>query len=509
MSLLIVLIVVGLLLFPLLLGYLVYAGSRVPRVRSAWSLCIRMVTAGSLATKLKIIISFYQIITKVERIYDVTMPSEVRQLLGVIDVIISFNLDAVLGPALECFGFGTHIDRLRFWVVAPAAVSTSVFAATLAYAYYFRDEIQLEYLDEAASLQPPMRKHSAAPGLAWREGALERSDAGGGVIGSATARQKMAICPNLQLSAAPAIPSCHTQSTSDDCVGVGEVTGQPTGDFAQERGSAPLNPTLSSPPPSPPGASATKSRASPRRQPAQPPSFGISHRQPLPPLVLSSALNDQSQSSHRSQRLPRTNKQLSHANIEDDTASSLDGSSIESEFSNLRSARFFANWRRLSPKLVEQGAQGSVALWSVPIILRVLFLSYPVVTAVAFEGFLFHDMNSDGRWMIADVSVNALSIDYDRIFKLSVIAILLYPVGTLLLSGALLLAIRGAVTAGKSNPLLTATAFLHDEFTVEFYWWEVLEMIRRLVLVGFAVFVMPGSVQCVRGAEHLGMQGGE
>ena len=47
----------------------------------------------------------------------------------------------------------------------------------------------------------------------------------------------------------------------------------------------------------------------------------------------------------------------------------------------------------------------------------------------------------------------------------------------------------------RSAPgLRTATAFLHKEYLPEAYWWELMEMLRRFILVGVLVVVEPGSI---------------
>ena len=75
-------------------------------------------------------------------------------------------------------------------------------------------------------------------------------------------------------------------------------------------------------------------------------------------------------------------------------------------------------------------------------------------------------------------------------------AIVLYPIGLLLLNAALLFSVRRAICSEEPTALSTAIAFLHREYDVRrgLYWWECAEMLRRFVLVGLLVFLDAGSM---------------
>ena len=82
---------------------------------------------------------------------------------------------------------------------------------------------------------------------------------------------------------------------------------------------------------------------------------------------------------------------------------------------------------------------------------------------------------------------------------LAVVAIILYPVGLLLLTAALLFASRAAIRTKRPTTLSCAIAFLHREYEPQFFWWELVEMLRRLVLVGLMVLVQGSMMQIVVG----------
>jgi hypothetical protein len=77
---------------------------------------------------------------------------------------------------------------------------------------------------------------------------------------------------------------------------------------------------------------------------------------------------------------------------------------------------------------------------------------------------------------------------------LAILAICMYPVGLLIITGALLFHERRAIRARRSTLLSESIRFLYDEYEPWAFWWELLEMVRRLVLVGVMVLVSRGSV---------------
>ena len=59
----------------------------------------------------------------------------------------------------------------------------------------------------------------------------------------------------------------------------------------------------------------------------------------------------------------------------------------------------------------------------------------------------------------------------------------------------LLLAARPALVQDKPTALSKALSFLVRDFDLNFMWWELLMAWRQLWLVGFAVLIVPGSVE--------------
>ena len=72
--------------------------------------------------------------------------------------------------------------------------------------------------------------------------------------------------------------------------------------------------------------------------------------------------------------------------------------------------------------------------------------------------------------------------EYQSTWELAVVVIVIWPVGVPMLYGLLLWASRNALRTGKSTHLSRATAFLSDDYISSAFWWETIEMCRKLTL---------------------------
>jgi hypothetical protein len=70
----------------------------------------------TLPNKAKILIGFYMIAIKIEDVYQVFLPPEVRAILQQLRVVISLGLD---GIPLACVGVDGYQRRLLFWMLCP------------------------------------------------------------------------------------------------------------------------------------------------------------------------------------------------------------------------------------------------------------------------------------------------------------------------------------------------------------------------------------------------------
>ena len=137
---------------------------------------------------------------------------------------------------------------------------------------------------------------------------------------------------------------------------------------------------------------------------------------------------------------------------------------------------------------------GRAAIASIKSTTHFLYLAYPVITTVAFEAFPCHEFD-EGSWLMADVAVRCHTPEHEAIRRFAWVAVLVYPVGLLILT-ALLLGYYKEEVMGAAPPteVSTAISFLYRHFVPGCYYWELFELLRRFLLVGVAVVIQPGSV---------------
>ena len=144
---------------------------------------------------------------------------------------------------------------------------------------------------------------------------------------------------------------------------------------------------------------------------------------------------------------------------------------------------------------------------SLPVMLRVSFLAFPAVSSLAFKAFPTgcDDLDVDDDLvgvavLKADVAVTCWGADgvyteeYERIHSLAILAILAYPVFVPLAYFALFWRVRHSVWLEKPSELARSISFLTSEYSPTFFFWELIEVFKKLILVGVMSVVMPGSI---------------
>ena len=148
---------------------------------------------------------------------------------------------------------------------------------------------------------------------------------------------------------------------------------------------------------------------------------------------------------------------------------------------------------------------------ALPMALRVTFLAFPTVSSLAFGAMPFKcdDLDaSDGvgigeglAVLSADYAVVCWGADgvytdeYRRILWLAGVAFLAYPIAVPASYVFLLYKVRHAVwNDDKDNKLSQSVSFLTEEYDSTFFFWELVEAIKKLLLVGVMSVVMPGKI---------------
>ncbi|KAL1525655.1 hypothetical protein AB1Y20_020505 [Prymnesium parvum] len=131
----------------------------------------------------------------------------------------------------------------------------------------------------------------------------------------------------------------------------------------------------------------------------------------------------------------------------------------------------------------------------VPPVLIVTFVLVPSTATRVFKSFLceaFHVSDTPVetvRFMAVDPSSSCDSDDYRTTQQVAFVAVLVWPIGVPLLYAVLLWHSRRAIKSGVPTTLSRATRFLSADYKPFAFWWEPLEMCRKLALTGWVLFV--------------------
>jgi hypothetical protein len=134
-----------------------------------------------------------------------------------------------------------------------------------------------------------------------------------------------------------------------------------------------------------------------------------------------------------------------------------------------------------------------------PMTLSLTFLVVPSTSTRIFRAFLCEKIEfGDGlvrHYLKADLALRCDSQEYEAMRTTAFAFVAVWPAGIPFLYAVLLWKCRAALRTHVPTPLTRATAFLWSDYTV--YWWEPLEMCRKLVLTGW-VLVIQGEAELAR-----------
>ena len=106
--------------------------------------------ASGLGSKLKQLVSFYQMATSIQSAFIVTFPDEVRRVLSAFE-LFSLNLFE-LGLPLECMGLASFMTRLTFMMIAPIVLILLALPLSLLLMLRRRDEWRAQGVTRAVLL---------------------------------------------------------------------------------------------------------------------------------------------------------------------------------------------------------------------------------------------------------------------------------------------------------------------------------------------------------------------
>ena len=121
--------------------------------------------------------------------------------------------------------------------------------------------------------------------------------------------------------------------------------------------------------------------------------------------------------------------------------------------------------------------------------LLLLFLVLPATSTTIFRAFLCDgNFGVEGaNFLEADYKLSCDSDEYQRLRVVAIVGIIMYPIGVNVLYATLLWRSRGSIRHDGAD--ITHLSFLYQSYKPEYFFYEVVDSVRRIVLTGALVFV--------------------
>ena len=182
-----------------------------------------------------------------------------------------------------------------------------------------------------------------------------------------------------------------------------------------------------------------------------------------------------------------TNAEALFAQADSDNSGCIDLAKFRAAVSSDADGRL--DWETL----VRAKAQTKVRDSATGRLMLLVFLLYPSLTNKILEGFLCREVADDMSILHADYSVACESTEYATVSFVCTVLTLLWPVGV---PGGLFYAmyqVRSEILAGDKDTLQKFDFVLAD-YDTEHWYWEIVELIRKLILAGLIGLVGRGTV---------------
>jgi hypothetical protein len=130
------------------------------------------------------------------------------------------------------------------------------------------------------------------------------------------------------------------------------------------------------------------------------------------------------------------------------------------------------------------------------------YLLYPSTSSVLFQTFNCREIDQH-RMLAGDLSIDCSTSAHERAESIAWVMILLFSIGLPVMYQALLYPHRHRLASSISHEASSAAgapasfralSFLYADYKPRFYWWEAVEIVRKLLLTGALVQFQKGSL---------------
>jgi hypothetical protein len=126
-------------------------------------------------------------------------------------------------------------------------------------------------------------------------------------------------------------------------------------------------------------------------------------------------------------------------------------------------------------------------------IFLLVFLLYPGLTSTIFEAFACRQIGADISVLHVDYSIDCSSPEYTMLYIVSVLFMMLWPIGVPFGLWLAMYKVRMAI-ASQDEEIIEKFGFVLEDYKTEYWYWEVVELSRKLILSGLISLVNRGSI---------------
>jgi len=125
------------------------------------------------------------------------------------------------------------------------------------------------------------------------------------------------------------------------------------------------------------------------------------------------------------------------------------------------------------------------------LILKLIFICFPGCSAAPLKLFVCREIFGK-MYITADYRLECVGDDYVYYTNIALFGIIVYPIGCPLLYFILLK--RNAHKLWNSEKCMNRLGFIYERYEPAYWWWEIIEMVRKFMLTGVVLFLAPGSI---------------
>jgi hypothetical protein len=108
-----------------------------------------------------------------------------------------------------------------------------------------------------------------------------------------------------------------------------------------------------------------------------------------------------------------------------------------------------------------------------------------------FQTFSCTTLHDGESWLDVDLQVDCESLEYLGFQTMAFVGVGVYPIGIPVVSLLFLMRYRKDIRDG--GPARDTYEFLVTDYKPQFYFWDCLEMLRKVTITGLLIFVSRGS----------------